>query len=156
MALRVRIRIEGMRELLRAYDRLPDEAKLVVQEESYLLAQELAGAIQVAGQMRGRQAALAARTVRAEGGKRAPTITAGRIGGKKAKGVLFGTEFGATRKFGWYNRYMYYGMPNKQFPPHRGAHSYWFFKTIERNEARIGQQYASMLRRIAEGWGGAA
>lgn len=147
-----RIRIEGATALLRAFDQLPDDAQRIVRERSEELARELVDAITVAAQMRGRQAAMAASTVKVEPGNK-PVISAGKRGPKKARGVLFGTEFGATRRFGWYSAGRYYNLPNKQFPPHRGSNSYWFYKTIDRNERRIGQAYVEMLDAISQQWG---
>lgn len=152
MPLRVRIRIDGMRELLRAFDNLPEDAQQIVRDESFTLAEELAGLIVAAGHARGGQAAMAADTVKAEKG-RAPTISAGKRGPKKAKDVLFGSEFGATKRFGWYAAPRYKRTVPRQFPPHRGASSYWFFVTIENNEARIGSAYAGMLKSITDRWG---
>ena len=52
--------------------------------------------------------------------------------------VLFGSEFGAKQY--------------PQFRPHRGASSYWFFQTVERNQDEIGQQWREMADEIIDRW----
>lgn len=151
MAIRVRVRIEGIREILAAFDRMPADIQNVVRDRSLELAEELALRVRTAGVGRGRQAALAASTVVAKR-DRVPVITAGARGPHRARAVVFGTEFGATRKFGWYAQGRYFHSPAKQYPTHLGAGSYWFFRTVENSEARISQAYLRMADEIIHRW----
>ena len=153
MAVRVRVRVDGVRELLRAYEELPDHAKHEAAVAATALAAELARYAIFNAQARGRQGALAATAVKAEPGIK-PTVSAGRKGTKRARAVVQGTEFGATRHFGWYAKGRYFDSEKKQFPPHLGANSYWFFKAQEDHGPRIGQRYAEALDQICRQWGG--
>lgn len=156
MAIQRAVRVEGLRETLRAFDQLSAGAQEEMQQSADKLARELAQLAQAAGRSEGRQAKLAANTVEVVKGKRLPTIRAGAKGAKRDRDVTLGSEFGATRKFGWYDpkkHPRYYASRGKQFRPHRGAASYWFFKTIEENDERIGAVYAEALDRMADKWG---
>src|SRR5437773_12176174 len=127
MAIRVRVRIEGIREVLAAFDRLPAEAQQIVRDRSMALAEDLADRIRAAGTALGPQDALAARTVRARR-DRVPVIQAGASGGRKARGVIFGSEFGMNRRSGWYADRRFRHSAGRQFRPPQGASSYRFFR----------------------------
>lgn len=125
--LTVTMHISGVRETLRAFDRLPRDASDSLRKRSMELAQTLVGTVQSAARSDSRQSALMASTVRA-GRDRVPVITAGgskRVGRNRVPAfkVLFGSEFGA------------HSLP--QFRPHVGQGSYWFFQAIEDNTAVI-------------------
>lgn len=152
MALRVRVRIEGIREVIAAFDRLPDEAQNIVRDRSLELAQSLVGPVQATAAGQGRQAARAATSVQAKR-DRVPVLTAGSRGGALAKALLFGSEFGATRHFGWYAKGRYYNSTGKQFPPHQGAGSYWFFRTVDQESGRIEKAYLDMAQEMCDAWG---
>lgn len=153
MAITGRVRVEGLRETLRAFDQLSAGAQDELKQSADKLARELAQLVQAAGRSEGRQAKLAANTVEVVQAKRLPVIRAGARGSKRDRAVTPGSEFGATRRFGWYSKGRYYDSVGKQFRPHRGAASYWFFTTIEANDERIGATYAEALDRMAEKWG---
>lgn len=150
--IKVRVRIEGIREILRALDELPEDAQNEVRDGSLKLAETLAGQIRSAGSALGRQDALAARSVVARR-DRVPVIAAGSRGGRKAKGVLFGSEFGMTRKSGWYRKRRYFTSRGRQFRPHLGRGSYWFFATVEREQAEVSRAYIAMVDAVARKWG---
>lgn len=152
MAIRVRVRIEGLRELLRAYEELPDDAKAEVQEASNRLATELSHYARFNAQARGRQATMAATTLKVEPGFK-PAVTAGKRGTRAARAIVHGTEFGATRHFGWYSKRRYFDSDGKQFPPHWGSSTYWFFRAQEEHGPRIGQEYSDVLASICRQWG---
>lgn len=147
------VRAEGAREILRAFERLPGEAQEIVRRRSYLLAQKLAVIVAAAGRADSRQSAVAAGSVQAEPG-RVPMITAGKGGSQKARDLLFGSEFGATRRFGWYARARFFDSPGRQFRPHRGAASYWFFDAVDRNQDETTRAYSEMADEIIETWAG--
>lgn len=148
-SLRIRVRIEGVHEILAAARRLPPEAQRLLRDRSQQLAETLAVQIRAAGQAESRQAARAARSVKARR-DRVPVVSAG--GTKAASAVLFGSEFGMTRRSGWYARGRYHNSAGRQFKPHRGAQSYWFFKTAEREEGRIGRAYQQMADELIRSW----
>jgi hypothetical protein len=153
MAISRAVRVEGLRETLRAFDKLAAEAQAEMVESANKLAKELADLARAAGKAEGRQAKLAANTVEVFKGKRLPTIRAGAKGAKRDRAVTLGSEFGATRRFGWYAKGRYYDSVGRQYRPHQGAFSYWFFRTIEDNDKRIGAVYAEALDRMADKWG---
>lgn len=152
MVLRMRVRIEGIREVLAAFSKLPKDAQDTVRDRSFELAASLVGPVQAAAAGRGRQAARAATSVKAVR-DRVPVLQAGTGAGKLAKALLFGSEFGATAHFGWYRKGRYARSAGKQFPPHLGAQSYWFFRTVEHEGPRISKAYLDMAQEMCDRWG---
>lgn len=146
--LTVRVQIEGIRETLAAFRRLGPEASDAIRTRAGELAATLAGEIEVAGRSEGSQAALVAMTVKARR-DRVPVVQAGgskRVGSRRASAgaLIFGAEFGS-------NRY-------RQFKPHQGAGSYWFYKTIDARRQEIARAWSKaaddILRTFAAGGGG--
>jgi hypothetical protein len=142
-ALTVRVKIDGARETLAAFRRLPREASQALREQSLELARLLA--VKVASSARGDspQSALMAATVKALR-DRVPAITAGgtsRVGTNRvpAYKVLFGSEFGART------------LP--QYRPHLGRDSYWMFKTVEENEGTIAAAWLKAADDIVRAFG---
>ncbi len=126
-SLAITVRIEGGRETLAAFRRLPREASTALRERSLELAKALAARVQSSATGDSPQSALMATTVKAKR-DRIPVIEAGgttRVGSSRvpAYKVLFGSEFGART------------LP--QYRPHVGRGSYWMFRTVEDNEAMI-------------------
>jgi hypothetical protein len=141
----VRVRIDGLRETIAALNRLPKEADLEIRAAAQELAKDMAAAAAAAGRGEGRQAALVATTVKAMR-DRVPVVNAGgarRLGRNRepAYKLLFGSEFGATRY--------------KQYKPHLGSGSYWFFRTVDEKQAEISaawlQAADEIIRRFGEG-----
>lgn len=128
----VSVRIEGVRETLKAFNGLPKEASEQLRDAAGDLARLLATDAKGAALREGSQAALVADTVKA-GRDRVPVVTAGgakRVGSRRAPAwkLLFGAEFGS-------NRYA-------QFPRrHTGTTGIWFFPTIEANAAPIARRW---------------
>jgi hypothetical protein len=125
--LTVRVRIEGARETLAAFNRLPKEASKSLRERTLELAQVLATRAQASARSDSRQSALMASTVKARR-DRVPSVVAGgskRVGRNRVPAfkILFGSEFGSNR------------LP--QFRPHLHQEGYWFFPTVEENQAEI-------------------
>lgn len=143
--LRVDVRIVGLEQIQAAFRRLPADARAELREGSRRIARALAAVTRAAGRAQSRQAARAARTVRALAGS-SPQVVAG------PHPLLFGSEFGATRKFGWYAKGRYWSSAAKQFEPHRGAGSYWFFTTISRSQPAVNAEYRAMADAIADRW----
>jgi hypothetical protein len=133
-ALRINMRVDGARETLAAFRRLPKEATKELRQRSVALAESLAGKVKAAATAdRSPQAALFAPTVRARR-DRLPTIVAGgssRVGRNKmpAWGILFGGEFGA-------NRYPQFGKP------HSGtAGTGPIFGVVQREQGEISRRW---------------
>jgi hypothetical protein len=124
-SLVVTVRIEGVRETLAAYRRLPKEASQALRKRSGELAETLAGRARAAALSDAApQSPLLAKTVRARR-DRVPSIVAGgarRVGRRKVPAwkVLFGSEFGS-------NTYKQFGRR------HSGRVGHWFFPVAERN-----------------------
>ena len=154
MGIRVRIQVDGIREILRAFDQLPEDAQQVVRDRSLALAAALAAQIRAAGQSDGPQSAVAARSVKAKR-DRVPVISAGSSGGKKARALLLASNFGMTRKTGWYRRTRYFDSVGRQFRPWNGGagqDDYWFFVTVEREQARVSAAYVAMADEVIARW----
>jgi hypothetical protein len=115
------VRIENLDNVVRALKRLPGQADEELKETARDLADKLSRITAAAGRSSSRQAARAAGTVRVGGGG----VTAG------PHPLLFGSEFGAFGRFGWYSAGRYARSPGRQFRPHLGGGSYWFFRTVD-------------------------
>jgi len=142
--LTVKVRIDGLRETIAALNRLPKEANAEIRATAQALAKDLAVAAAAAGRAEGRQAALVATTVKA-GRDRVPVVTAGgtrRLGSNRAPAfkLLFGSEFGS-------NFYKQFGKP------HVGSGSYWFFRTVDEEQAEISAAWLKAADEIIERFG---
>lgn len=146
----VTLRLDGVRETINAFNLLPKRASDELREASQRIAEVLVGQVKAAAVAEGRQAAALAKTVKARR-DRVPAVEAGgvrRIGrrSKPAYKLLFGSEFGASQK----GRYSL-----RQFKPHLGRGSYWFFVTVENDESRIDREWNDaadeIIRRFSGG-----
>jgi|SRR6187551_369372 len=142
-----RVQIRGKQFVERALKRLPRQAEREVKDGTERLSRELANLIRAAGRAEGLQAARASRTVRTARGV-TPNVVAG------PHPLLFGSEFGVKGRFGWYAKGRYYNTEPRQFKPHRGNASYWFFTTYEREEPRIRAAAREMGDAIIRAYGG--
>jgi hypothetical protein len=143
-SLTIRIKISGVREVLNALRALPKEANAEIRDKALEIAQHIAAEAKQAGFNEGSQAALVATTVRAAK-DRLPTVVAGgnkKLGSnrKPAYKLLFGSEFGS-------NRY-------PQYRPHLGRDSYWFFRTVDDNQAEISRMWLEAADEIIKRFGG--
>lgn len=143
--LTVQVRIDGLRQVLAALNQLPKDADVEIRAAAKALADSLALEAQQAGRLEGRQAALVATTVKA-GRDRVPVITAGgpkRLGRNRAPAykLLFGSEFGS-------NYYRQFGKP------HLSGGSYWFFETVDAEQAQISKAWLDAADAIVEKFGG--
>lgn len=144
-AFDLKVTTHGLREVVRACGHLPKDAQREAQDGAVKLAQSLATAVRAAGRADSRQSARAAKTVRATRGKQ-PQVLAG------PHPLLFGSEFGMTRRTGWYRRGRYHASSGRQFRPHLGNGSYWFFRTQERERARIDEGAREVAERVVRAW----
>lgn len=157
--LTVTIRIDGVWETLRALKALPPEANDQIRDRSWTLAELLAADARSNAEARGGQAAAVARTVKARR-DRVPVVVAGgaaRVTRNRAHAydVLFGSEFGQNARTGWYAdiRYRESVGGGRQYDPHLGRGSYWFFETIEDNQAAIASQWSKAADEIIDAFG---
>lgn len=141
--LTIRVQISGVREVLAALAELPKDAQAELKAAALDLSKEIAGRARQAGINEGRQAALVATTVRAAK-DRLPVVVAG--GAKKlgrnrkpAYKLLFGSEFGAGLR---------------QYKPHIGRDSYWFFRTIEDSSSEIERRWLQAADEVIRKYGG--
>lgn len=137
-ALTVSIRIDGARETLAAFRRLPKEASDSLRQRSMELAQVLVTRVAAGARADSPQSALMAPTVKVAR-DRVPAITAGgstRVGRNlvPAYKIIFGSEFGSTTL--------------RQYRPHLGRGSYWLWKTVQQNETEIGAAWDRVAQDI--------
>lgn len=139
-ALTVRMRAPGMRETLAAFRYLPKEANQELRQSSLRIAALLAESAKDASGIDAQSAAVG-KTVRAikdrvpvvqAGGARRVTST-----GTRAHELLFLSEFGMTRRSGWYASPRYGRSEGRQAAPHQGRRGRWFFPTVEREQPRV-------------------
>jgi hypothetical protein len=142
----IRVRIRGLREVIRATERLEPAVTQEVDRTIKRLAERLADLVRAAGRSDTRQSARAAATVRVASGS-TPRVTAG------PHDLLFGSEFGATRRFGWYAAGRYRASAGRQFRPHQGSASYWFFRAVEENQPVIDSEWAQAAEAVVRRWG---
>lgn len=147
--LTVTVHIEGIRGTLAAFARLPKEANDSLRDRSLALSRSLAVDVAAAATAEGGQAALMAPTVRAVR-DRVPAISAGgvkKVGRHKVSAwrLLFASEFGQNKRSGWYAAARYAGSAGRQYGPHLGRGSYWFFATVEAHEAEIGTAWRRVV-----------
>lgn len=158
-ALTVTVRIDGLRETLQAFREMPKDANDELRDRSRELAQVLADRARAAGQAEGGQAALVAGTVKAAR-DRVPVVQAGgtrKLGRHKAPawGLLFASEFGMTRRSGWYASPRYGRSTARQYQPHQGQQGIWFFPTVEGAQTEISRQWNqaadAIVRKFSDG-----
>ncbi len=66
--------------------------------------------------------------------------------------LLYGSEFGAFGRFGWYAASRYGHSAARQFRPHLGGGSYWFFETAEHSPA-VARTWQLLEDSIIRRWG---
>lgn len=153
MGITVRVKIDGARETIAAFQRLGKDASAELRDASKEISTDLANKIRAAASSSDDQSALMVPTIRAQR-DRVPSVVAGgnrRVGrqsrrssGQKftvASDLLFGANFGASRL--------------DQFRSHRGAgeDDYWFFHTVEANQERIAKTWTDAADRLLSAWG---
>jgi hypothetical protein len=144
--LNVRVTFIGLDEVIRAAERLGPAARRETDDAATHAADHLGELVAAAGRSDSRQSARAAATVRVEGSGMDSRVVAG------PHPLLFGSEFGALGRFGWYARHRYINSRPRQFRPHRGSASYWFFRTIEANQPVVEREWARALDAIVRDW----
>lgn len=148
--LKLKITINGANEVLRALKKLPADADEEMKAEAFDISISLADKIKIAGRRLGPQDARAASRVKEARAGAWPAVVASAVG--KAKGILFGSEFGMTRKSGWYARVRYFDSPGRQYREHLGRNSYWFFKTAEEQQPWIESEWSKAADAVVRKW----
>jgi len=156
-ALTVHVKMDGVKETLRAFNRLERTASKELRDETIQIAESLVGDLRAAAIIDSRQSALLAPTVKARR-DRVPNVSAGgskRVGrqGEPAGGLIFSSEFGQNKKSGWYAAPRFRGSLGRQWHPHRGAASYWFYKTVDRETPEIFRRWFAVCDRLLNRWG---
>lgn len=140
-SLKFTIESIGVRETLRAFTRMDKAANQALRERSMELAEALVPRVQSAARREARQATGLASTVKARR-DRLPIIEVGgtkKVGQSKVPAwrVLLGSEFGGNRRTGFYADERFSRSAGRQFRPHLGRGSYWFFKAVYDEQATI-------------------
>ncbi|HEY9416112.1 MAG TPA: hypothetical protein VIQ30_15230 [Pseudonocardia sp.] len=145
MGLSLRVKIEGARETLAAFKKLPREAQAELRAASVRVSEVEAVKIRAAATASSKQSALVAPGIRARR-DRLPSVV---IGGRKKVGrnkaplnkIMFGANFGAS--------YLH------QFRSHRGAgqDDYWFFSTAEKDIDHMVDQWGRAIDKVLRRWG---
>jgi hypothetical protein len=155
-ALTVRLRAPGMRQTLAAFQHLPKDANKELRAASLQIAKILAVSAKGASNIDAQSAAVGT-TVRAIK-DRVPVVQAGgakRITSSRvpAWALLFLSEFGMTRRSGWYANPRYGRSTGRQAAPHQGQRGRWFFPTVEAEQARIVAEWAKAADTIVRRFG---
>lgn len=142
--LELNVEVRGALELVRAADRLVERAEPEIRDQARDVAEDLADRIRAAGRASSRQSARAAATMRVEEAT-FPSVTAG------PHPLLFGSEFGAWGRFGWYGLNRYYGSIGRQFRPHTND-GYWFFPTYYANLPWLVDHWEDVVNELLRDW----
>ena len=137
------VKVEGVNETLRAFNRLPKEANKALRERTKELASVLADKARSAGSGSDRQSAAVAQNVKAKK-DRIPKLSAGgakRITSSRTPAhlIFFGAEFGAGSRL-------------RQFRPHLGREGYWLYPTIRANTEETAKVWQDVLDDVAKEW----
>ncbi|WIY05463.1 hypothetical protein QRX60_17030 [Amycolatopsis mongoliensis] len=156
----VKVRIDGVREILRAFSVLPKDAQNAIRDHSQALARKLAikAVVDVSlhGGPQGPNLSTTVKAVR----DRVPAIQVGgtrRIGSTRAPayGMLFGSLFGMNGRSGWFSYARYASAAGRQYRPHQGRDAYAFFPLVEREAATISREWHAavddVIRKFSEG-----
>ena len=159
--------VEGLRETLRAMNRLDSDAKKAVKVETRKIADLLAREVASAGRRTGdRRDAFVATTVRGTS-ERTPVIKIGKAermnvrGRPRASDLMYGMEFGSsgfgssgavdvpTRRG---------GAPGWRFPERtpregRGNAGRWIYPTVRQQQPKVVELWAQALEKAARKWG---
>jgi hypothetical protein len=142
-ALAIDIKIEGLRETLKAFRDLPKDASAELRTAAGKIAEDMAGWIKSAAALDSPQSALMVPTVKVAR-DRVPAVTIGgarRVGSSRAQAykILLGANFGA-RSF-------------PQFREWAGkGNDFFVFRNIEAHSAEIEERYLDAADRIIRAW----
>lgn len=142
------VRVTGLREVIRALHRLPEQAQREARAGAVRVSRDLANLIRAAGRASDKQSARASRTVRTATDGLNPNVIAG------PHPFLFGSEFGVIARFGWYRKGRYHASPKRQFRGRTpGNVGYWFFPTAKAENPGLRDSYQAIADAIIRDWG---
>lgn len=146
MAGLIEIQVRGLREVQRALERLGRDGRKELLKGQRALARGLARDVKAAGRASSKQAARAAKTVRA--------LTAGGNIGVRAgpHPLLYLSEWGMDRHTGWYGKPRYARSPGRQARPHINSGGYWFRPTVNANSEQVVAESRAIADRIIALW----
>lgn len=149
-AIEADLRITGLKETLRAYNRYGKDANRELRQAAGQIADQLVPALILAAGASSPQAALVTPSIKRRS-DRVPVIVAGgsrrvkpssRPGRKVTAGdIFFGSEFGGGRR-----------PQTRQFPPWVGKTGYWFWPTVRAHLPRLRREYIRTLDDLASKW----
>lgn len=156
--LSLRIHIAGLQTTLNAFKFLPKDATAELRAKTKELSEEMAHvARSAASRDEAPQTRLLIPTIKAVR-DRLPAVQVGgtrRVGRHQvaAYNVLFGSEFGMSSRSGWYAKRRYKSSDGLQYHrEHNGNTGYWFFPTVEAEEARIARAWREVADSIISEW----
>lgn len=158
-SLTLKIEIEGVRETLALFRKMPKAATVELRNASQRIAEIVADAARAGARAEGSQAALLIPSIKPVR-DRVPAV---QVGGSMPVGrnavpawqILFVSEFGMDKRSGWYAADKYKGSPTRQHHPHQGNVGRWFFPSVEPLASVIEREWNAAAERIAGmfGWG---
>jgi hypothetical protein len=140
------VHIEGLKEVLRACNKLGKDANKELRKSAKEIAARTADEGKARAMGLGGVQRLAAESVKATS-DRVPSITMGGsrgLGHRKtpAGSIFFGAEFGGGMR-----------PTTRQFPPHLGQHGYFIWPTIRARKDRDLALYSRALVNVCDRWG---
>lgn len=130
-------KVDGLAETERLLDRFPSMIENALEDAAPEILADEVPRIQARAGRAGRQARLAARSVRP-----GPDGIVAAAGGGVPAAIFYGAEFGGG------------GRPStRQFPPHRGTRGYFLFPQLRDDEDRMVERFAEALDPVADRWG---
>ena len=149
-AIEFDLRVRGVPPIKRALAKLPEDARKEFRKNTEKLVRKLATKVRAAGRSSTKPRGSgpgggAAATVRSSGGD-SPQVIAG------PHPLLFGSEYGANGRYGWYSRDEFRNSTERQFNPHRGRGSYWFWRTLIASKPEFEATYQQIADDITRDW----
>lgn len=153
--LTLRIHASGVRETLAAFRALPKQADAQLRDASQDIADAMARAARTGSRIDAQSAAVG-KTVKVVR-DRVPAVQVGgsavvTSSGARAYQLLFGSEFGARGRFGWFAHPRYADSPGRQFKPHQGTDGRWFFPAVEGQVPAAIARWSKAADEIVEFW----
>lgn len=143
----IRVTIRGDREVERALDKLPADARRELTRGLAGVAGHFTQLVRAAAAADSKPARRAATTVHSRVTGTGITVEAG------PHPLLFLSEFGMNKHTGWYGKPRYWkGPPNAPHPHPGGGSSYWFFETVDRHRAEIDARAREIADAVVHNW----
>lgn len=143
----ISVTVRGDREVERALDKLPADARRELTRGLAGLAGHFTQLVRAAAAADSKPARRAATTVRSQVVGAGVQVTAG------PHELLFLSEFGMNKHTGWYGKPRYWKSPATNAPHrHLGQGSYWFFETVERHRDDIDDRAREIADAVVHNW----